>query len=271
MKLEQKERKVQISICSSGGMSHFAFQSYHKLLEWTMRRTPHVCTFSYVYRTFIHSARKGCAQRAVDEDADYVMFLDDDMVWPRDMIQRLVAIADHTGFDMVSGYYTTRSRPKPVPLSYIRQPNGYYKAWMVKRENVGQILKCDATGFGALLIRTDVFRRLPKPWFEIPDGMTEDIFFFNKCHDMGIPVYVDTGLSCGHEGQYGWCFPTKCETEAQVKGNIIRSDEVLQDNDFEKGNNDAESESEKERDGSEDGQHHGCGREKGSAVRIEER
>lgn len=237
LKLEQKPRKVQISICSSAGLSHSAAVSFFRMMMFSANRTPHAYTLAYTPRMFIHSARKKCCEQAIETGADYIMFLDDDMVWPENMIQRLVAIADHGKYDMVSGWYTNRAKEKPIPLSYMRQPNEMYSAYMIKREHVGKIIACDATGFGALLIRTEMLHKIEKPWFEIPDSMTEDIYFFNKCHDLGIPVYIDTGLSCGHEGTYGWCFPTKCEAEKQVKGTILRSDELLHEQDYKpKGN-----------------------------------
>ena len=53
------------------------------------------------------------------------------------------------------------------------------------------------------LVRTGVFRRLPKPWFrfvEHPDGsaLGEDYYFCQQCASIGEAVWVDPRVACGH-------------------------------------------------------------------------
>jgi len=218
--------KIQISICSTNGMSHNSFLCYHHMLLWNSKNTNHEFTMCYAYRTFIHMARKACVKQAIETGADYLIFLDDDMIWPVDMWNTLAMNCEKHDLDMLSGYYTTR-KEIPFPLIYAQQPDGQYSPYLPKEESIGGIIPCDATGFGALCIKTDVFNRVPEPWFELPDSMTEDIFFFNKCIEAGIKCHVHTGMACGHSGEYGWCFPYKCDLENAVNGRIIRSDEEL--------------------------------------------
>lgn len=198
------------------------------MLSACMRQTTHEYTLCYAYRSFIHFARKACVKQAIDTNCDYLLFLDDDMVWQPNMPARLIAIAEHYKYDIVSGYYTTR-KELPYPLIYRRRENGMYSPVLPREDFKDALFECDATGFGAILIRTNVFKRVPEPWFELPDSTTEDIYFFNKCNDLGIKTYVDAGLPCGHKGDWGWNFPYSCDMEKYVKGNIVRADEALRD------------------------------------------
>lgn len=223
-----RKLKIQISICSVGGMGHQSFLAYHHILLWHARHTPHEYTICYAYRTFIHMARKACVKHAIETGVDYLIFLDDDMIWPVDMWHSLTMNAEKHNLDMISGYYTTR-KETPFPLIYSRQKDGQYSSYLPRVDKIGGIIPCDATGFGALCIKTDVFKRIPEPWFELPDSMTEDIFFFNKCHDLDIPCHVHSGVPCGHCGEFGWCFPYKCDLEKAINGRIIHADKVLRE------------------------------------------
>ena len=64
-----------------------------------------------------------------------------------------------------------------------------------KRDTLQQV---DAVGFGMVLIKTEVFKIIPKPWFNNP-GVGEDIQFClrMKQHDLG--VWVDTAAKTIHK------------------------------------------------------------------------
>lgn len=41
---------------------------------------------------------------------------------------------------------------------------------------------------------------LPYPFFVSEFGRTSDFYFYERCWELGIPVYVDTGVVCDHSG-----------------------------------------------------------------------
>lgn len=70
----------------------------------------------------------------------------------------------------------------------------------------GSMVECDVVGAGCLLVRTEVFERLKKPWFnwtigEDPHnpGLSEDFYFCEKAKKAGYKILVDTSCLCGHE------------------------------------------------------------------------
>jgi len=147
-------------------------------------------------RTVVDHARNLIVQQAQKDNASYILFIDDDMILPKDLFFRLLAhqkeVVGVLAFGRVAPY-------RPCVYS-----------WETSRENGNLMVrdrpdlirtglqKVDAVGFGAVLIRMDVFKRLgPPPWFKF-DEVGEDLTFCDRCAQKGIPVYCDTDLILPH-------------------------------------------------------------------------
>lgn len=63
--------------------------------------------YAQITNTLIYTARNVIAQKAIQAGFDRVLWLDADMVFPSDIIQRLGEDMDR-GLDMVTGLYFTR-------------------------------------------------------------------------------------------------------------------------------------------------------------------
>ena len=67
--------------------------------------------------------------------------------------------------------------------------------------------ECHATGTGIILIKCDVFRKIPQPWFMFEyydNGMCklgEDWYFCEKAKKYNIKTYTDPKPSVGHLGE----------------------------------------------------------------------
>jgi glycosyltransferase involved in cell wall biosynthesis len=89
-------------------------------------------------------------QIAIDSGADYVLFLDSDMTFPPDMLLKLLA----HGKDIVGVPYPKRQPPYELlgaPLNPADAQSGLAEfEWLPS---------------GLMLIKTDVFRKLPAPWY----------------------------------------------------------------------------------------------------------
>jgi hypothetical protein len=142
--------------------------------------------------TLIADQRQKLAQMALRHGADYALFLDSDMRFPRDLAQRLIA----HGKDVVACNYSTRRLPaKSVAWSDFSMQKFIYSH---DRSGVEPV---DAIGMGAMLIKTDVFRRLPQPWFQVVYSKAaqafigEDIYFCQLAKSHGVTVHVDHDAS----------------------------------------------------------------------------
>lgn len=153
-------------------------------------------------------ARNAACMKALDMGAEYLFFLDSDVVPPRDAVVRLLKHRK----PIVSGMYRRRSPPVSVPVMI---KNGIW----VTDFPPNQLLEVDVCGAGCLLIRRDVLEKLPpqrpqagKHWFDwrvdcggaVPGGanLSEDFTFNVHAKQYGFPTFVDTSVRCRHIG-YG--------------------------------------------------------------------
>lgn len=60
------------------------------------------------------------------------------------------------------------------------------------------VVKVQHTGSSGLLIRREVIESLEPPWFELGNGVSEDVNFCRKAADAGWPIHVDLGVRLGH-------------------------------------------------------------------------
>ena len=148
--------------------------------------------------------RNLCAQRCLENNFEYLMFLDDDVIVPPDAYVKLLA---HKA-DIISGLYMRRTEPI-CPVMMRVQPNG--QASWVANFPVGETIEVDYVGAGCLLIHRRVLEKMQKPWFEWACGRedfqpshrtSEDYYFCRKAKELGFRVQVDTSIQCTHIG-YG--------------------------------------------------------------------
>jgi GT2 family glycosyltransferase len=152
-----------------------------------------------VHNTLIHKARNLIAENAIKEKSDYVLWIDSDMVLPNGALEQLVA---HDK-DIVSGMYFQK-KPHFGPILYKGNKKGTYDQWIDYPEN--QLVEVDGTGFGICLIKTSVFKKMGKDWFD-PYPKTrknpvingEDLAFCKRAKLAGFKIFVDTSLQAAHQ------------------------------------------------------------------------
>lgn len=156
--------------------------------------------FRFVQGYDVARARRRMAQEALDGRFDYLMMVDSDMVVPGDALERL------RGCDAnVAMGWAVRGSSDDGLTSVIRPGTTGYHASYYAREIAAMAEPFEVKGNGmcCALIRTEVFRRVKKPWFEYhenPDGsmLGEDYWFCQRCREAGIKLYVDPRVGCGH-------------------------------------------------------------------------
>ena len=202
--------------------------------------------------SLIYDARNILSKMAIDQGYDRIMWLDSDMVFPSDLLDRLSADMD-TGKRYVSGMYFTRKNPihpviyretgyrqeaggtvpycTPVDdkqyttslmesfdytVSGKNNPDGVFKASSTEKENKylfevaatekenKYLFEVKATGMGCCLMETsviqEVFNHFGLPFTPMP-GFGEDLSFCRRCEELGIQMWCDSSLQCGHIAQ----------------------------------------------------------------------
>ncbi len=146
---------------------------------------------------YIDQARNDLVRECLaDPGATHMLLLDDDMTWEPDLIPRLLA---HNQ-PVVGALYFIRSPPHVTACGHWRDREDMRA---VPLDHLpGGLEQVDYLGLGAGMVRTDVFREMTRHfgdenWFRSQES-GEDIHFCRRLTQMGVPVFVDGSLICGH-------------------------------------------------------------------------
>lgn len=133
--------------------------------------------------------RADMVRECLSSGCSHLLFLDDDMAFPMTTLYDLLA-ADK---DIVAANCVTKSIP-PLPTARDIHNNRVNIA-----DELTGLQEVASVGAAVMLIKADVFKKLPAPWFEFvyqPTGyIGEDVFFCRKAREHGFKVYIDHDLS----------------------------------------------------------------------------
>jgi hypothetical protein len=152
-------------------------------------------------------------------DATHFLFVDADMVFPDDLILRLL---EHDK-DMVTINAYRKGPPHYPVVSVQGDDDDYFRSVHVKPED-GKLQRVTSAGTGIVLIKREVFEQMGFPWFkceyidpvsEDADSQTliegqmfvsEDNRFFVVATSLGFKLYCDFSIEIGHIGMkiYTW-------------------------------------------------------------------
>lgn len=147
---------------------------------------------------YVHWNRNDLVRNALESRADYLMFIDSDMVFPADAIARLVQ-ADK---DIIGATYHRRREPlEPTTKQWM---NGVLQPV----DMIGAVpAQVDVVATGFMLIKTSVLFALDDPWFlfATDEGtqkeLGEDETFCLTAKSAGFEVWCHPDLGVGHIGQ----------------------------------------------------------------------
>ena len=150
----------------------------------------------------IDKARNTLAEGAlnVEPEASHILWIDDDMTFPPDALERLLAHEK----DIVGGLCFNR-RPPYQPI-LMRDHNaaisaGDHRFGFCYHYPPDDLFPVDATGGAFILIHRRVYEAIGKDWYTPLDGLSEDLSFCLRAKKAGFDIFVDTGLKIGHIAQ----------------------------------------------------------------------
>lgn len=157
-----------------------------------------------VSATVISTARNELARGALEQGADYMLWLDADMRFPRDTLVRLLV----HGVPIVGVNYASRDPRNMDFVAVKRFASGDDPGErLVTGPDSTGLEEAEGIGFGVVLVHRSVFERLPDPdgpdgpWFqfgwdpEIQRTIGEDSWFCRRAREAGHTVWVDHDLS----------------------------------------------------------------------------
>lgn len=160
--------------------------------------------------------RNECVQRM---QGDFIVFIDDDMVFAPDSVSKLVETQRRWDLDIVGALCFQRGEPHQPTLYMRDQESGNY----LFREDWDEdaAIEVDATGMAFVLIHKRVFDRIleantgqgmptfeerqrmpPPPFFKWTGEFGEDFLFCQEAKAAGCRIVVDTSVKIGHVGEH---------------------------------------------------------------------
>jgi hypothetical protein len=160
--------------------------------------------FNHSKATWVAHARNLIVEGALDLKADYILWLDSDMTFPRETLQRLM----DWDRDIVCASYVKKKPPYHIVGKMIAKPGDDLGKQKLVEAN--GLYEMENFGLGVCLVKTEVFRRMSKPWFHYEynrgsNVMTgEDILWCAEVRALGYKLWLDAALSMhvGHIGNY---------------------------------------------------------------------
>lgn len=159
--------------------------------------------------TLVYDARNRLAEIAIAGGFDRVLYLDSDMVFEPDMLDRFHADLD-AGMDVVCGLYTTRKPPIHTTLysaMYLEQKEGEKFAIphleRLKTYPMDEPFRVKGCGFAGVMLRVDALQRIVEtlgaPFTPLP-GFGEDLSFCLRAAERGVSIWCDPRIRFGHVG-----------------------------------------------------------------------
>ncbi len=182
--------------------SHFAFS-----LSQLMKTNAEIGIDTYLFfdlGTVLLNQRENLINNALEINSDYVLWLDSDMIFPTTTATRLL---NHNK-DVVGCNYMKRSLPlKTVAYKDLND----WDTWVPLKPS-DDLIEVQGVGLGCILMKTSIFKKLKKPFFEFTydkktdSWLGEDFNLCKKLKKIGYSIYIDSILSMDikHIGNYAF-------------------------------------------------------------------
>jgi glycosyltransferase involved in cell wall biosynthesis len=152
-------------------------------------------------RQALSNAQNYARKKGVEENFDYILSIESDIIPPPDTIQRLLAHDQR----VVGALYYIGTDGYQLPCVFFIQelPDGSVKTRLIKAEEIPKFLntglrQVHGMGVGCTLVRRDVFIKYIFWYDERFDNKHSDVYFYMELQNARIPVYCDTNFLVQH-------------------------------------------------------------------------
>lgn len=161
------------------------------------------CKLAMKSGSLIYTSRNSLAMTAIQMEADFVFWLDSDMVFKSDTLVRMMDTLKKNNLDILTGLYFRRVPPySPVLFDKLEQ-NGEITEFSEFKTVPEGLFEVGGCGFGCVLMKTDVFFDVQSKFGNMfaPRGNNgEDVAFCIRARECGYKIYCDPSIVCGHVG-----------------------------------------------------------------------
>lgn len=160
------------------------------------------CVVAMQVGSLIYTSRENLAAEALKREADYILWLDSDMMFPPDTLQRLMADIEEAGDGVImTGLYYRRVAPFS-PVAFTKLDIIDEKSYWTNVEEVPDgIFEVEGCGFGCVLAPTEAFVDVMSKFgrmFTPIGGVGEDLSFCWRARQCGWKFLCDPTIELGH-------------------------------------------------------------------------
>ena len=159
------------------------------------------CAIAFQIGSLVYMSRNELAKKAIEIGAEYILWLDSDMVFDPDLLEKLMADMSED-VSMVSGVYFRRTPPfTPVLYDKLEIDENDNPSWTEFEDLPTEMFESGGVGFGCVLMKTAVAVSVFSKYlcfFDPIRGMGEDLSFCYRARQCGYKVFVDPKIQCGH-------------------------------------------------------------------------
>lgn len=163
------------------------------------------CAVAFQIGSLVYDSRNNLAKHALSMKADYILWLDSDMMFEPDTLERMMATMQEKKLDILSGIYYRRRHPfSPVLLKKLSiDENNFAEYENYNEYPEDDIFEIEGMGFGCVLMSSDVLFDVAakyKDWFSPLGRVGEDLSFCWRARQCGYKIFADPSIQLGHCG-----------------------------------------------------------------------
>jgi len=151
----------------------------------------------------INESHNSCRKYALDNNYEYMLHLETDIIPPLDVIERLMIHNKKVIGGVYDIFYGDKRKlmvqiDEEIPRTY----NKFRTSEFIEESECnlfdGTIKRVYHAGIGCMLIHRDILEKIP---FRVVKGNNShsDTWFANDCFQFDIPIYIDTDIICEHK------------------------------------------------------------------------
>lgn len=151
--------------------------------------------------SLVYTSRNELAKHAIQMEADYVLWLDSDMVFEPSLLKDMLSTMKENDINFLTGAYFKRVEPyTPVLYDKLRLEGNFCNYHSLEEIPEG-LFEVEGCGFGCVLMSLDVILSVLGKFaqaFQPINGMGEDLSFCYRARECGFAIWCDPSIKLGH-------------------------------------------------------------------------
>lgn len=163
------------------------------------------CAVAFQVGSLVYTSRNNLSIQALNMNAEYILWLDSDMVFQPDLLERMFKVMEENKLDFLSGLYYRRAKPyTPIIFDKLEmREDGCH--WHNLETVPSELIEIEGCGFGVVLMKTEIIANVfgsQGDLFTPLMGVGEDLSFCWRARQAGYKLYLDPSISLGHVGNF---------------------------------------------------------------------